>query len=100
MIALLKTKTQLRQWSMIYDVSNFDRPMDQCINFPVFDTIQQKLEYANQCIESYIKLQLEYGKLNIRHSGFQYSGHVSRADQAVTKMESLIGLINVECYQY
>jgi hypothetical protein len=62
MIALLKTKTQLRQWSMRYDVSNFDRPMDQCRNFPVFDTIKQKLEYANQCRASYIKLQLEYGK--------------------------------------
>ena len=47
---------------MRYDVSNFDRPMDQCRNFPVFDTIKQKLEYANQCRASYIKLQLEYGK--------------------------------------
>jgi hypothetical protein len=43
---------------------------------------------------------LEYGKLNIRHSGFQDSGHVSRADQAVKEMESLIGLINIEWYQY
>jgi hypothetical protein len=100
MIALLRTKTQLRQWSMRYDVNNFDRPMDQCRNFPVFDTIKQKLEFANQCRESYIKLQLEYGKLNIRHSGFQDSGHASRADQAVKEMESLIGLINLEWYQY
>ena len=38
--------------------------------------------------------------VNIRHSGFQDSGHVSRADQAVTEMEGLIGLINVEWYQY
>jgi len=49
MIALLRTKTQLRQWSMRYDVNNFDRPMDQCRDFPVFDTIKQKLEFANQC---------------------------------------------------
>jgi hypothetical protein len=43
MIALLRTKTQLRQWSMRYDVNNFDRPLDQCRDFPVFDTIKQKL---------------------------------------------------------
>jgi hypothetical protein len=43
---------------------------------------------------------LEYGKLNIRHSGLQDSGHVSRADQAVREMESLIGLVNIEWYQY
>jgi len=100
MIALLRTRTQLRQWSMRYDVNNFDRPLDQCRDFPVFDTIKEKLDFANQCRESYIRLQLEYGKLNIRHSGLQDSGHTSRADQAVTEMESLIGLINVEWYQY
>jgi hypothetical protein len=100
MIALLRTKTQLRQWSMRYHVDNFDRPLDQCRPFPIHDTIAQKLEFANQCRASYIRLQLEYGKLNIRHSSFQDSGHTSRADQVVTEMESLIGLINVEWYQY
>jgi hypothetical protein len=100
MIALLVTRTQLKYWSMRYDVNNFDRPLNQCRDFPVFDTIKQKLEYANQCRESYMRLQLQYGQINIRHAGFQDSGHVSRADQAVREMESLIGLINIEWYQY
>ena len=74
--------------------------MDRCRPFPIHDTIAQKLEFANQCRASYIQLQLEYGKLNIRHSRFQNSDHTSRADQVVSETESLIGFFNVEWYQY
>ncbi len=81
-------------------MDNFDRLLDRCRPFPIYDTIAQKLEFANQCRASYIRLHLEYGKLNIRHSRFQNSGHISRADQVVTETESLIGLFNVEWYQY